>query len=352
MFYKTFKNKKVLITGHTGFKGSWLSIWMYLLGAKVVGISLYIPSIPSNYKVSKIGKFIKSYNADITNYKKISKIILKENPDFVFHLAAQAIVSKSFHQSLITYNTNILGTINILETLKKIKKKCVGVIITSDKCYYNKEREFGYKETDRLGGDDPYSASKASAEIIFKAYYKSFFSHKGSNIRIGSARAGNVIGGGDWANDRLIPDCIRAWQNSKKVVLRNPHSTRPWQHVLEPLSGYITFAINLYNSKKLSGESFNFGPPDENNYTSLQLVTKMSKHWNNVKWDIKKNKTFNESKLLKLNCEKAKLILKWKPKLNFDDTVYYTADWYKFFYTNKMKILEKTISQINFYIKA
>ena len=251
--FKNFKNKRVIITGHTGFKGSWLSLWLYMKGAKVMGISNEVLSQPSHFEKIKLKKKIISVNEDIRNLEKIKKLFLEFQPHFVFHLAAQSLVNKSYKDPIITYQTNSLGTLNILESLRFLKKKCVAVIITSDKSYKNLEIKRGYKENDLLGGIDPYSSSKASAELIVQTYIKSFFKIK-RNIVIGVARAGNVIGGGDWSQDRLIPDCIKSWSRNKSVSIRSPKSTRPWQHVLEPLSGYLSLASSLRNGRNFCGE--------------------------------------------------------------------------------------------------
>jgi CDP-glucose 4,6-dehydratase len=250
---KNFKNKKVLITGHTGFKGSWLAMWLNILGARVVGISNNFPSSPNHYKLLNLDKKVLSKNLDIRNLQALKKFIKKYQPDFVFHLAAQSIVKVAYDNPIQTWSTNTIGTINILESLRQLKKKCAAVIITSDKCYENLEIKRGYRENDRLGGKDPYSASKASADIAIRSYINSFFYHKKNKVFIATARAGNVIGGGDWSTNRLIPDCIRSWSQRKKVLIRNPNSTRPWQNVLEAIYGYITLAINLNKNQSYFG---------------------------------------------------------------------------------------------------
>ena len=347
---KIFKNARVVVTGHTGFKGSWLTAWLKELGANVMGISLDPHTSPSHFEVSKISKGIRDVRLDIRNRKKLEKKIITFKPQFVFHLAAQALVRKSYENPLLTWQTNVLGTVNILETLKKLKNKCNVVIITSDKCYLNKEIHYGYKETDILGGKDPYSSSKASAEILIKSYVNSFFS-KGSKIRVATARAGNVIGGGDWADNRIIPDCVRSWSKNKKAKLRNPNSTRPWQHVLEAVGGYLCLAVNLSFNNKLHGESFNFGPSLSKEHSVLELVRTMSKYWKNVSWKKlpKSKKEYFESGLLRLNCRKANKILKWKTILKFDELMVMVADWYKYYYLNKKNALKKTSEQIKKY---
>ena len=352
-FYNNeFKNKTVLITGHTGFKGSWLSIWLNELGAKVVGISLDPPSEPSHFKVTNLSTNITHLLVDIRNAELLKETISQYQPDFVFHLAAQALVKKSYQDPLDTWSTNVIGTLNILEALKTVKKLCAAVIITSDKCYDNVEWVWGYRETDKLGGPDPYSASKAAAEILIKSHIKSFF-NTNSLVRIASARAGNVIGGGDWAIDRIIPDCVKAWGNNEIVEIRNPFSTRPWQHVLEPLSGYLNLAVELYNNLELHGESFNFGPNAIQNHSVEDLVIEMSKYWKQVKWkDISMQaKGPYESGLLKLNCDKALFYMNWYSVLNFKETVRFTAEWYSKFYLNQGTSIDATLSQIYEYTK-
>ena len=342
-----FNNKTVLITGHTGFKGSWLSIWLDQLGANVIGISLESPSKPSHFGVTHLTDKLIDLRIDIRNSQLIKEMVNKYQPDYVFHLAAQALVKKSYSDPLETWTTNVMGTLNVLDALRDIKNRCAAVIITSDKCYDNVEWVWGYKETDVLGGPDPYSASKGAAELAVKSYIKSYF-HSDSLVRIASARAGNVIGGGDWALDRIIPDCVKAWANNEGVKLRNPHSTRPWQHVLEPLSGYLNLAINLYHQSNFHGESFNFGPKALHNHSVQDLVIEMSKHWNQVRWeDISSDpKGPYESGLLKLNCDKALFFMHWHSVLDFNQTVRFTAEWYRNFYASKKGISETTINQI------
>ncbi len=347
-FFKAFNKKKVLVTGHTGFKGSWLSFWLNELGADVVGVSNGIPTKPSNYNANKLYEKSRNYNIEITNFNKLNNIIKVTKPDFVFHLAAQSLVKKSYLDPIETWKTNLIGTVNVLESLTNLKNNCIAVIITSDKCYDNVEWEWGYRENDKLGGPDPYSASKGAAEIAISSYIRSYFEKDKKNIKIASARAGNVIGGGDWAEDRIIPDCIKSWSKSKSVKLRNPDSTRPWQHVLEPLGGYLQLALKMEKNPMISGKSFNFGPSSDHNYTVKDLVNKMSTFWDKVSWvDIssKSNGPY-ESSLLKLNCDRALKELSWKPTLDFNTTVKFTAEWYKKYYEDKKKISDITKEQI------
>ncbi len=352
-FRKQFKNKKVLVTGHTGFKGSWLTSWLVLSGAKVVGLSIDIPSNPSHFKAINLQNKISHKRVDIRNLKLVKKIFKKYQPDYVFHLAAQALVKKSYLNPTYTWETNSNGTLNVLESLREIRKNCVAVLITSDKSYKNLEIQRGYKENDILGGKDPYSASKASAELIIQSYINSFFPLKKTKVFIGIARAGNVIGGGDWSEDRLIPDCVKSWSKNKKVIIRNPKSTRPWQHVLESVGGYLLLASSLKKNKKHHGEAFNFGPSFGTNYNVIFLVKKMKKFWKKVSWKIEKKgkASFFESNLLKLNCNKAKNILKWRCILTLTETISLVANWYKKYYTNPKKIEETTFNQIIEYEK-
>ena len=347
--YKTFNKKTVIITGHTGFKGTWLTIWLLLLGAKVIGISKDIPTKISHFKKSQVKNKITDIRANIKDINKVKKIIKNSNPDFVFHMAAQSLVRKSYINPIETWESNLMGTINVLESLKELKKRCIAIIITSDKCYKNNEWVWGYKESDELGGPDPYSASKGAAEIAIRSYYESFF--KDSNISISSVRAGNVIGGGDWAEDRIVPDCMRAWSENKKLLVRNPNATRPWQHVLEPLSGYLTLATKLYKNNKLSGESFNFGPSFDNNYSVKSILDELGQYWPKNSWKIEKTQNkFHESSLLKLNCDKSLSYLDWSSTLEFEETIRLTSDWYKRFVSNE-NVMKITKDQIIEYCK-
>ena len=335
-FKNQFKNKKILITGSSGFKGSWLSLWMYLHGAKVLGVSVGIPSKPSNFEVLNLKNKINFKKIDLRDSKKLTNTILRFKPDYIFHLAAEAIVKRAYQNPRYTWETNTMGTINILEALSKIKKKIVAVIVTSDKVYKNLEILRGYHEEDILGGYDPYSASKASADLAVKSYFLSKLQYK-KNLKICIARAGNVIGGGDWSEGRLIPDCVKKWSSKKIVYIRNPKSTRPWQHVLDVLNGYMNLAVKLKKNKKLNGHAFNFGPKKEKKRDVLNVVKEMKKNWVDAKWIIKKNIKLKESNLLQLNSLKAKKLLDWKCKLNLKQAIYYTAEWYNTFYKDRKK---------------
>ncbi len=349
-YKKFFFNKTIIVTGHTGFKGSWISLILWLFGAKVVGISSYELGHESNYRILKIkSKVHKEFKVDINDFNKLKSVVIKTKPDLVFHLAAQSLVSKSFTNPLNTFNTNIIGTINILESLRYLRKKCSAVIITSDKCYLNKEIQRGYVETDVLGGFDPYSASKASAEIVFNSYYNSYF--RGNKyISIATARAGNVIGGGDFSSNRIIPDVIRSIKSNSILKIRSPKSTRPWQHVLEPLRGYIDLSINLYKNYKNSGGNFNFGPRSKENFSVIEIIKMIQTRFPKLNVKIDKKFNFKESGLLKLNCKKASKILDWRPYLNTKQSINLTIDWY-IDYINKKDIEELTLNQINNYFE-
>ena len=348
-----YKNKRVIITGHTGFKGSWITKWLITLGAKVTGISLNVPTKPSHFKSLKIEKKINNYFFDLNDFKKLKKIVLKSKPDYIFHLAAQALVKESYQNPFFTFRSNTVGTLNLLEILRTYKKKCTVVIITSDKVYKNLESKKGYKENSTLGGIDPYSASKASTEIIIESYFKSYFSNKkNKNISIAVARAGNVIGGGDWAKNRLIPDCMKAWSRNKKVLLRNPNSTRPWQHVMEAVWGYLKLASKLKLNSKLHCEAFNFGPNPKSNYSVLKIIKIMKKNWKNIRWEIKKDKNkVYETNILKLDSSKSLKFLNWKCVLTINETMLMVSEWYKNFYSDRSNKEYLTSKQISFYEK-
>jgi CDP-glucose 4,6-dehydratase len=352
MLKENYNNKTVLVTGHTGFKGSWLSAWLTSLGAKVVGLSVDIPSKPSNYQVSGINRLIEDHRVDVRDSDAVRKVIQGCQPDFVFHLAAQSLVRPSYELPLETLSINAIGTANVLDALRVLDKPVVAVMITSDKAYDNVEWVWGYRETDRLGGNDPYSASKGMAELAIRTYIESFFNGTDSNIRVGVARAGNVIGGGDWAVDRIVPDCMNAWSKNESVDIRSPWATRPWQHVLEPLSGYLLLGANLAQTVDNHGEAYNFGPPAHQNHPVSELIDEMKKYWEQVRWnDVSQNKEhLHEAGLLKLNCDKVLFDLSWQPTLKFEETVRMTVEWYKTYYQDVNRSMhEFTIDQIQEY---
>ena len=334
IFHKFYRNKKILVTGHTGFKGSWLTAWLLYLGCNVVGISKNIPTKPSNFIDLNLRKRMKSYYLDIKNFSRLKKILLKEKPDIIFHLAAQSIISES-----------------VIHASSFLKKKCNCIMITSDKCYFNLEKKSGYNEKSLLGGQDMYSGSKAAAEIVLQAYFQSFLK-KNKRLRFCTARAGNVIGGGDWSKNRLIPDIMKSWKENQKAKIKNPKSIRPWQHVLEPLFGYLKLAIYLDRNKKLSGEPFNFGPSLKKTYTVMQLVKTLKKNWNKKNYySFKKKSDFHETKILKLNSFKAYSILRWKTVLSLDQIAYFISTWYRLYFQKNSDMFKITIEQIKEYEK-
>lgn len=351
MFHDIFRNKKVLVTGHTGFKGSWLCSWLKELGAEVTGLSLYIPSNPSHFEVLNLKRELQDLRLDINSFESVLKTFQSSKPDIVFHMAAQPIVSEAIANPVNNFSTNVMGTVHVLEAIRQTASVKSAVMITSDKCYENVEWEFGYREVDRLGGKDPYSASKACAEIAFHSYFRTYLKEV-KHLNIATARAGNVIGGGDWAKDRIVPDTVQAWGRSEKPLIRSPHATRPWQHVLEPLSGYLWLAaLLLRESIGLNGESFNFGPAANVNATVEQLLTAMTKFWPNRQWQTKESTlTKKEAGLLKLNCDKALARLGWEPTMTFHETVEFTALWYKNYYEGSgSEVAALTNSQIHKY---
>lgn len=336
MNFSNFKNKTVLITGHTGFKGLWLTTTLLSLGSKVIGISLKPNAYQKIILKKLVTQKIKNYFFDISDHVKLKKILFKNQPDYVFHLAAQPIVSESYKDPLGTWKTNVIGTGNLLESLRFLKKKCSIIIVTSDKCYeVNKEKKLTFlKETDPLGGKDPYSASKASTEIIYKSYFHSYLKNK-KNISITSVRAGNIIGGGDWSKDRIIPDCVKNWIKKKKIHIRNPDYIRPWQHVLDAINGYLLLAKINTVTKKFNGESFNFGPEKNSIKTVKQLCQIFQSYWiGPSKMYFKNKKQFSETKTLALSIVKAKKSLGWKPIMNLNKSLNLTANWYQKYYKN------------------
>ena len=351
-FLKNYKKLKVLITGTTGFKGSWLAFWLHSLGANITGVSLKPEKESILFSVLQLEKKINQKYVDIRDFKKLNDIIKIFKPDIIFHLAAQSIVSKSFSDPLNTVATNVLGSTNILESYRLNKIPAL-VYITSDKCYLNLNKKTNFKESDTLGGLDNYSSSKAGAEIIFSSYFNSYFKNK-NFLSSATARAGNVIGGGDMKKNRIIPDIIKSLKNNKRLTLRNPTATRPWQHVLEPLSGYLMLGDKLLNKKlniKLK-PNWNFGPKLKNCKNVRNITNLVIKNWNNKNIEIKLNKknVYHESKFLTLNILKAKKELNWEPRLNLEETIKLTVDWYKNYF--KRRNSENfTLDQIDYYLK-
>lgn len=339
LFGGLYNNKKVLITGHTGFKGSWLALWLTQMGAKVIGYSLGVPSEPNHIELLDLD--IVSIIGDIRDAKKLNEVYDKYQPDIVFHLAAQSLVRYSYNNPVETFETNIMGTINVYEAARQTESVKAIVNITSDKAYKNKEwGHRGYRENDAMGGHDPYSASKGCAELVTSSYRNSFFNldayNKSHHILLASCRAGNAIGGGDWADDRLIPDIMRAVNNNEKVIIRSPNATRPWQHVLEPLSGYLLVGQKLLEGKKEFAEGWNFGPGDKGSIAVKEVVEYIKQYWNKIDYTINEdNNNPYETNLLKLDCSKAHLKLGWSAKWDSQTTFEKTVTWYKEFYENK-----------------
>ncbi len=352
-FQNKFKNKKVVVIGHTGFKGTWLTLWLELLGAKVYGYSKDVPTTPSHFELADVKKSSEDFRGNILNYPELKSFLKKVEPDVLFHMGANAIVSDCLENPQDAFLTNGIGTVNVLEAIRQTPSLKSVVIVTSDKCYENVEWEYGYRETDRLGGKDPYSASKACAEIAFSSYFRTYLQHI-PHLKIASARAGNVIGGGDWSLNRIVPDCIRAWTQQKAVPIRNPKSTRPWQHVLEPLSGYLSLAAALLDpDSEVNGEAFNFGPKSEVNKEVGALIDEMKKHWSQatVAYDESHALKPKEASLLKLCCDKAQHELSWSATLTFEETVAMTASWYQGWIQSPQAVREFTLKQINEYTK-
>ena len=352
-----YKNKRVLITGHTGFKGSWLTLWLTELGAQVFGYALPPPTNPSLFESLDLAKTIDHEVGDVRDFGQLKKRIQRINPDIIFHLAAQSLVGKSYEEPLETVQVNAFGTANLLEAVRQIGLPAALVLITSDKCYENKEWLFGYREEDALGGRDPYSASKAATELLIRSWRDSFFHPSAIDrhgVRIASARAGNVIGGGDWSKNRIVPDCIRDLQKKTYITVRNPHSTRPWQHVLEPLSGYLLLGQKLLTTPTDDSapfcEAFNFGPPVVNNKTVKELVETVIEKWGEGSWKFVASLNANhESSLLSLSIDKAYHKLGWAPKWDFNETITRTVEWYQKARQEPSLIRDFTIEQINTY---
>lgn len=348
-----WKGKKVFMTGHTGFKGSWLTIWLLEMGANVIGYSIDIPTNPSLFESAGLEEKITHIKGDVRNYVYLLQSISDENPDIVIHMAAQPLVRLSYVEPRETYETNVMGTVNVLEAVRNTPTIKSTIIITTDKCYENNEWEYGYREIDRMGGYDPYSNSKGAAELVVDAYNKSFFI--GTDQVVCSARAGNVIGGGDWAKDRLVPDVILSLKNNEKVKIRNPKAIRPWQHVLEPLSGYILLAERAYETETVRG-GWNFGPSDEDAQNVSWVAEKIGEFWGSIDvWIKDGNEHPHEANYLKLDISKARMLLKWTPKWNASEAVKHTTNWYKDFYNQNQYdsdlIFERCREDLKSYLK-
>lgn len=350
-----WQGKRVFITGHTGFKGSWLCMWLHHMDAIVQGFSLAPPTEPSLFIESKLGEKISSEEGDIRNEAQVYQSIEQFKPDIVFHMAAQSLVRLSYESPVETYSTNVMGTVSLLEAVRKVGNIKAVVNVTSDKCYENQEWLWGYRESEPMGGYDPYSSSKGCAELVTASYRRSFFNPEKYNehgCALASARAGNVIGGGDWALDRLIPDILKAFSNHKTVQIRNPNSIRPWQHVLEPLSGYLMLAERLYTEGASFAEGWNFGPKEENAQSVKWIVNCLASQWgDNATWQVTSTKEPHEAHFLKLDCSKAKLTLGWQPVWGLFDTLDRTVNWHKAWLFDS-DMYEYSIKEIRDYMQS
>ena len=326
MFGNIYKDKKVLVTGHTGFKGSWLSLWLQMLGSRVAGIALAPTASPNHWELLNLDN--ESFYIDIRNEEVLRRQIIEFNPDIVFHLAAQPLVRRSYLQPLVTWSTNVVGTANVLDACRQVENLSAIIVITTDKCYENKEWVWGYRENDPLGGHDPYSASKAGSELVAASYRKSFFSAPSSPL-LATARAGNVIGGGDWSEDRLIPDLVRSVESGKSLEIRSPNATRPWQHVLECLSGYLILGQQLLAGNTVCADAWNFGPDREGNRQVEQVLAALKADWPSVDWYCSGTPQPHEAQLLHLDSGKAREKIAWHPVWTFDEGVAATAEWYR-----------------------
>lgn len=342
-----YKNKKVFITGHTGFKGSWLTLWLTMMGAKVLGYALDPNTDPSLFNVLNLHKDIDHVIGDIRNFEKLREVITEFKPEIVFHLAAQPLVRLSYKEPRLTYETNVMGTVNLLEAIRQTKSVRAVLNVTSDKCYENKEWVWGYREIDPMGGYDPYSSSKGCSELITAAYRNSYF--KNSETAIASARAGNVIGGGDWAEDRLIPDIVRSLSQGKQIIIRNPKATRPWQHVLEPLSGYLLLGKLLYEKGQEFAEAWNFGPSDSSTMTVEEIVKKSIEIWGSGSYIVNSSERPHEANLLKLDVSKSFMRFRWSPQLDYSQTLQKTISWYREHYESSPEIARLSKRQITEY---
>jgi len=366
-FKNCFEDKKILVTGHTGFKGSWLTAFLLNIGAGVIGFSNNIPTNPSMFEILDLKSQLNHVIGDVRNYSNLNEVITQYNPDIIIHLAAQSLVRESYMFPVETYETNVMGTVNLLDSLRvnNSSKKKFLLNVTSDKCYENKEKDYSYGERDPLGGHDPYSSSKACSEIVTSAYRNSFFNN--SNVSVATARAGNVIGGGDWSKDRLVVDCVNALFKDETIIIRNPTALRPWQHVLEALTGYLTLLTHMVNSNIDNtnnnadsnnnnnfvdfNSSWNFGPYNESVVNVETLVNEIIANWGEGEYIIQSDEIFHEAVLLKLDITKSLKYLDWNPKLNFKESIKMTINWYKKFYNNEEDMLKFTNNQVKEYMK-
>ncbi len=346
-----WKDKRVFITGHTGFKGSWLCLWLHRLGANVYGYALQAPTDPSLFELGNINGFIRSTISDVRDGESVSKALLAAEPEIVIHMAAQPLVRDSYQIPVDTYSINVMGTVNLLEAVRKCRSVKAVINVTTDKCYENKEWVWGYREHERLGGYDPYSNSKACSELVTAAYRSSYFNpaaYSNHGVGIATARAGNVIGGGDWASDRLIPDCIRSLLKGEKIFIRNPQAIRPWQHVLEPLSGYLILARMLCEDGARYSEAWNFGPEEKDARPVEWLVRSLCSKWGDGRYEIDKGNHPHEAHYLKLDCSKVKTRLGWRPRWGLDQALDSIVAW-THAYRDKKNVQEACFKQIEEY---
>lgn len=349
-FNHVFQGKRVLITGHTGFKGSWLSIWLRELGATVIGYSLDPKNKNDNFVVTDLQSEIIDIRGDVRNFDKLNDVFSKYKPEMVFHMAAQSLVNYSYHHPKYTYDVNVMGTLNVLEAVRLHESVKVCIMVTSDKCYENKEWVWGYRENDSMGGHDPYSSSKGCCELLISSYRNSYFHEKKYEDHqkiIASVRAGNVIGGGDWSVDRIIPDCIRALENNQKIIIRNPRAVRPWQHVLEPLSGYLLLSEKILTEGTRFSGAWNFGPKLSSIVPVQEVVIGIIKSWGSGSWEISnvQEEEFHEATLLNLDISKAKFKLNWSPRWSLQQALDSTVEWYKNYNMNMRELCVKQIRQ-------
>lgn len=353
MFNNFYKGKKILITGHTGFKGAWLSIWLTKLGANIVGYALKPPTNPSMFELCNVDSKIKSIIGDIRDIDNLSKVIYDFKPEIIFHLAAQPLVRYGYENPVETFEVNVMGTVNLLDVVRRCSFVKAVINVTTDKCYENKESFWGYKETDKLGGYDPYSSSKSCSELITEAFKNSYFNEKKyfqHGVAIATVRAGNVIGGGDFAIDRLIPDFIRGIMANEKISIRNPKAIRPWQHILEPLSGYLELAKNLYIEGVKYNGAWNFGPTEDSEKDVKYIIDKLISIWEGkVFYEINEDEILHETSYLKLDSYKSRKLIGFRPKINIDEALKVTLDWTKEYLKNKDGLYDYTIFQISNY---
>ena len=348
LFGDVYCGKRVLVTGHTGFKGSWLSLWLKQLGAEVVGISLSPQTQPNHWDLLGLESTVQHHELDIRQASEVASVFKASQPEMVFHLAAQPLVRHSYRDPLQTWSTNVMGTANVLEACRQTRSVRAILAVTTDKCYENQEWVWGYRETDRLGGHDPYSASKASSELVAASYRRAFFHTDGAPL-LATARAGNVIGGGDWSEDRLIPDLVRALLAQESVEIRSPNATRPWQHVLESLSGYLLLGQKLIEGNKNFESAWNFGPDRNGNRTVADVLNRLKTYWPEVKWHQTASPQPHEASLLYLDSAKAHNHLGWQPVWDLDATLEQTADWYRAFQSSLTTISTQQLAQ---YVEA